>query len=167
MNLINRYVTEVGKHLPLVMGREDIEKELRSTLEDMLEERAEKEGRAADEAMEMELLREYGSPQKVAETYNPHPYLIGPRIFPFFLMVLKITFFGIAVGLSVVTIIQLITEVASMDHDYVKIVLQGFGNIFSACMAASGYVVLTFAIIERFVPDFKIDIEEEKKWDPA
>ena len=37
MNLINRYVTEVGRHLPLVMGREDIEKELRSTLEDMLE----------------------------------------------------------------------------------------------------------------------------------
>jgi hypothetical protein len=167
MKLIDRYVTEVGRHLPLVMGREDIEKELRSTLEDMLEERAGKKGRAADEAMEMELLREYGSPQKVAETYNPHPYLIGPRIFPFFIMILKITFFGIAVGLSVVTIIQLITEIASMDHDYIKIVLQGFSNIISACMTASGYVVLTFAIIERFVPDFKIDIEEEKKWDPA
>src|SRR5690349_8499739 len=167
MKLIDRYVIEVGKHLPLVMGREDIEKELRSTLEDMLEERAEKEGRAADEAMEMELLREYGSPQKVAETYNPHPYLIGPRIFPFFIMILKITIFGIVVGLSVVTIIQLITEIAGMDHDYVKIVLQGFSNIISTSIAASGYVVLTFAIIERFVPDFKIDIQHEQKWDPA
>ena len=90
MNLIDRYVTEVGKHLPLVKGRKDIEKELRSTLEDMLEDRAQKAGRAADEAMEIELLKEYGAPQKVAATYNPQPYLIGPRMFPFFLMVLKI-----------------------------------------------------------------------------
>ncbi len=166
MNLINRYVSEVGKHLPLVMGREDIEKELRSTLEDMLEERAEKEGRAADEAMEIELLREYGAPQKVAETYNPHPYLIGPRIFPFFLMILKITFFGIAVGLSVVTIIQLITEIATWEHDYIQIILQGVARMIEVAMSAFGYIVVTFAIIERFVPDFKVDIEEQK-WDPT
>ena len=40
MNLIDRYVAEVGKNLPLLKGREDIEKELRSTLEDMIEDRA-------------------------------------------------------------------------------------------------------------------------------
>jgi hypothetical protein len=167
MNLINRYVSEVGKHLPLVMGREDIEKELRSTLEDMLEERAEKEGRAADEAMEIELLKEYGAPQKVAETYNPHPYLIGPRIFPLFLMVLKISIFGVIIGMSVVTIIELITEIASMDHDYIKIILQGMGRILEVSMSAFGYIVVTFVIIERYVPDFKVDFEEEKEWDPT
>jgi hypothetical protein len=90
MNLIDRYVAEVGKNLPLLKGREDIEKELRSTLEDMLEDRISTTGRMRDEAMEIELLKEYGSPQQVAATYNPQPYLIGPRLFPFFLMVLKI-----------------------------------------------------------------------------
>jgi hypothetical protein len=167
MNLINRYVSEVGKHLPLVMGREDIEKELRSTLEDMLEERAEKEGRPADEAMEIELLKEYGAPQKVAETYNSHPYLIGPRIFPFFLMILKISIFGVLIGMSVVTIIELITEITAGGYDYVQIVLQGFGRIFSVSMSAFGYIVLTFAIIERYVPDFKVDFEEQQEWDPT
>lgn len=166
MNLINRYVSEVGKHLPLVMGREDIEKELRSTLEDMLEERAEKEGRPADEAMEVELLKEYGAPQKVAETYNSHPYLIGPRIFPFFLMILKISIFGALIGMSVVTIIELITEITAGGYGYMQIVLQGFGRMFSVSMSAFGYIVLAFAIIERYVPDFKVDIEEEQKWDP-
>ncbi len=166
MNLINRYVSEVGKHLPLVMGREDIEKELRSTLEDMLEERAEKEGRAADEGMEIELLKEYGAPQKVAETYNPHPYLIGPRIFPLFIMILKISIFGVLIGMSVVTIIELITEIANMDHDYIKIILQGVARMLEVSMSAFGYIVVTFAIIERFVPDFKVDIEEQK-WDPT
>jgi hypothetical protein len=166
MNLINRYVSEVGKHLPLVMGREDIEKELRSTLEDMLEERAQKEGRPADEGMEIELLKEYGAPQKVAETYNSHPYLIGPRIFPFFLMILKISIFGALIGMSVVTIIELITEITAGGFDYVQIVLQGFGRMFSVSMSAFGYIVLAFAVIERYVPDFKVDFEEEKEWDP-
>ena len=45
MKLIDRYVAEVGRRLPLVRGREDIEKELRSTLEDMLEDRAQKTAR--------------------------------------------------------------------------------------------------------------------------
>jgi hypothetical protein len=44
MKLIDRYVTEVGKNLPLVKGRKDMENELRSTLEDMLEDRAQKAG---------------------------------------------------------------------------------------------------------------------------
>ncbi|MBX3037205.1 MAG: hypothetical protein KF758_09865 [Anaerolineales bacterium] len=171
MKLINRYVSEVGKHLPLIQGREDIEKELRSTLEDMLEERATKAGRHADEAMEIELLKEYGSPQKVAMTYNPHPYLIGPRVFPFFLMILKIVFFGIAIGLSVVTIIQLLSQLSTgamfMGADFMKTILQGAGNIISTSIGAFGYVVVAFVLIERFVPDFKIDFEEEKEWDPA
>lgn len=171
MKLINRYVSEVGKHLPLIQGREDIEKELRSTLEDMLEERAEKAGRPTDEAMEIELLKEYGSPQKIAQTYNPHPYLIGPSVFPFFLMILKIVFFGIAIGLSVVTIIQLISQLSTgggfMGPDFMKTILQGASNIISTAIAAFGYVVVAFALIERFVPDLKIDFESETEWDPA
>ena len=50
MNLIDRYVTEVGKHLPR-KNRLDIETELRSTLEDMLEDRSQQTGRPADEAL--------------------------------------------------------------------------------------------------------------------
>ena len=61
MNLIDRYVTEVGKNLPILKGREDIEKELKSTLEDMLEDRVEQTGQPRSEAMEIELLKEYGS----------------------------------------------------------------------------------------------------------
>jgi hypothetical protein len=49
MNLIDKYVAEVGRHLPLLKGREDIEKELKSTLEDMLEDRAGQVGRPRDD----------------------------------------------------------------------------------------------------------------------
>ena len=65
MNLIDRYIAEVGKHLPR-KNRADIEAEIRSTLEDMLEERKQAHG-AVDDAMVIDLLREYGAPRKVAE----------------------------------------------------------------------------------------------------
>lgn len=168
MKLIDRYVNEVGNHLLVLQGREDIEKELRSTLEDMLEERAQKEGRPVDEAMEIELLKEYGSPDEVATTYNPHPYLIGPRVFPLFLKILKIVLLSTAFGMTVVMIIQLITQTPLMGSEFTEVLGDGLGNILSTVIAASGYVVLIFAIIERTVPDLGISKEDfNEKWDPA
>jgi hypothetical protein len=168
MNLIDRYVKEVGKHLPLIKGREDIEKELRSTLEDMLEERAEEAGRAADEAMGIELLKEYGSPQKVAATYNPHPYLIGPRMFPTFLMVLKIVIPIVVTVLLVLTGIRAATDSPFMGADFVDIVADGLAGMVSAAITACGYVIVIFAILERVLPDSQIDdLKMEEEWDPA
>jgi hypothetical protein len=168
MNLIDCYVIEVGKHLPLVKGRKDIEKELRSTLEDMLEDRAQKAGRAADEAMEIELLKEYGEPAKVAATYNPHPYLIGPRMFPFFLMVLKIVTAVITIVLLVLMGVKIATMSPMAGLEFAKVIGDGLAGIISAVIAAFGNIVLVFAILERFVPaaEFKMD-DEQKEWDPA
>src|SRR5512139_1826468 len=89
MNLIDRYVIEVGKHLPR-KNRQDIQRELRSTLEDMLADRSEASGQPVDEAMTIALLKEYGSPEKVAASYTPTRYLVGPRLYPLFLMVTQI-----------------------------------------------------------------------------
>ena len=87
MNLIDKYIAEVGKHLPR-RQRADIEAEIRSTLEDMLEERNQAE--ASNEAQVIELLKEYGEPRKVAESYIGPRYLIGPRLYPTFELIVKI-----------------------------------------------------------------------------
>ena len=168
MNLIDRYVSEVGKNLPLLNGREDIEKELKSTLEDMLEDRAQSSGRVRDEALEIEVLKEYGSPQKVAQTYNPHPYLIGPKLFPFFLFVLKIVLTVVVSEMLVLAGIQAVTDTPFMGADFVKIIGQGLGSALSAAIAAFGNVVLVFVILERVLPDKEIgSFDDEKDWDPA
>lgn len=168
MNLIDRYVAEVGKNLPLLNGREDIEKELKSTLEDMLEDRAQNSGRVRDEALEIEVLKEYGSPQKVAQTYNPHPYLIGPKLFPFFLFVLKIVLTVVVSVMLVLAGIQAVTDTPFMGADFVKIIGQGLGSALSAAIAAFGNVVLVFVILERVLPDKEIGgFDDEKDWDPA
>ena len=168
MNLIDKYVAEVGKHLPLLKGREDIEKELKSTLEDMLEDRAGQAGRPRDEALEIELLKEYGSPQKVASTYNPHPFLIGPRLFPLFLMVLKIVVTVVVTILLILTGIRAVTLYPMMGSEFVNVVGKGLGSALSAAIAVFGNVTLVFAILERVLPEKEIgDFSDEKDWDPA
>jgi hypothetical protein len=168
MKLIDRYVAEVGKNLSLVKGRKDIEKELRSTLEDMLEDRANKAGRPADEAMEAELLKEYGAPPTVAQTYNPHPYLIGPRLFPFFVFVLKLVISIVTVVLLVLTGIKIATIAPALaGPEFAKAIGEGLAGIVSAAIAAFGHIVLVFAILERYVPAAEFKMDEEKEWDPA
>ena len=88
MNLIDKYIAEVGKHLPR-KNRADIEAEIRSTLEDMLEERKQATGEVEDKAV-IELLKEYGAPRDVAASYTGPRYLIGPRVYPTFELVTKI-----------------------------------------------------------------------------
>lgn len=167
MKLINRYVNEVGKNLPLLKGREDIEKELRSTLEDMLEERAEKTGKPADEAMEMELLKEYGAPFDVAMTYNPQPYLIGPRMFPTFLTVAKLVVPIVFIALVIVSGIRAFTETSLIGPNYVEFIADGIGDALQAAIMALGNIVVIFAVLERLYPDTKIEeLEEGKMWDP-
>lgn len=168
MNLIDRYVSEVGKNLPLLNGREDIEKELKSTLEDMLEDRVQSSGRTRDEAMEIEVLKEYGSPQKVASTYNPHPYLIGPKIFPFYLFVMKIVLTVVVSVMLVLAGVQAVTDTPFMGADFVKIIGQGLGSALSAAITAFGNVTLVFVILERVLPEKEIGgFSDEKDWDPA
>jgi hypothetical protein len=166
MKLIDRYVSEVGKRLPLVKGRKDIENELRSTLEDMLEDRAQKSGKPADEAMEMELLREYGAPQQIAETYNPNPYLIGPRMFPMFILILKIVLAAVALGLTIATAIEIINTSPATAQEVLMTIGKGLLNILSAWIGAFGNIALIFALIERFAPSAEIKMDRDE-WDPA
>jgi len=163
MDLIDRYVTEVGKHLPR-KNRLDIEAELRSTLEDMLEDRAQQTGRPADEALAEELLQEYGAPRKVAATYQTHPYLIGPRMFRIYTLVLKIVLFAVTLGLSIATIVSVIS--ANMTApELLQALIDFIAGLVSALVAAFGNVTLVFAILERVVP--ASEFEDKEKWTPA
>jgi len=163
MDLIDRYVTEVGKHLPR-KNRLDIEAELRSTLEDTLEDRSQQTGRPADETLAAELLQEYGSPRKVAGTYQTHPYLIGPRLFPTFTLVLQIVLFAVTLGLTIATVVSLVgTNLNSSE--LLKTLGESIANLVGGLVAAFGNVTLVFAILERVLPDPEIELEGN--WTPA
>jgi len=72
MELIDRYVHEIGQLLPGRM-RADVQAELRSLLTESLEDRARAAGRAPDAELVKTVLREFGSPQEAAARYAPQP----------------------------------------------------------------------------------------------
>jgi hypothetical protein len=163
MNLIDRYVAEVGRQLP-EKSRADIETELRSTLEDMLEDRSRKTGRPADDELTVEVLKEFGHPRKVAASYLPEQYLIGPQLYPYFIMVIKISllvaFIIALVGLSV----GLIQAGLTIDT-IIESVIESMARAAGIAITVIGNVVLVFAIMEKAIPYAKKE-EISLEWDP-
>lgn len=163
MNLIDKYIAEVGKYLPR-RNRSDIEAEIRSTLEDMLEERKQAQG-AVDDAVIVELLKEYGAPRKVAEAYVGPRYLIGPRIYPIFEMVTRIVvavLFALALaGLGIGLARSSVT-----GPEFLKTVGESALGLLGGLITAFGNIVLVFAILERTLPAKEFEKEAED-WNPA
>jgi hypothetical protein len=157
MELIERYVYEVGRHLPR-KNRADIQVELKSTLVDTLEGRVEGEPSQEDEIM---VLKEFGPPQKVAASYWPQgQYLIGPNLFPLFRMVVAIV---MLVFVIVRLVLLAIAAVFQQEVFTFLSVLDNISEMVGSMFVAFGIVVIVFAILQRF--DVKPD-EEGEEWDP-
>src|ERR1700722_17305257 len=90
MELVERYLQAIGQYLP-ADSRNDILAELRSELLEQMDARAEEWGRPLDEADVAALLRVHGKPEAIALRYLPQRSLIGPAVFPFFLLTLRRT----------------------------------------------------------------------------
>lgn len=164
MNLLDKYIHEVGKHLPR-KNRLDLQTEIRSTLEDMLEDRSQATGKPVDEALISEVLAEYGSPAKVSAAYQPARYLIGPRFYPFFEMVVKIV-------LAVLTAVSLVGfginffGGSSSGEAFITALGQWGLQYISSLIGAFGNIVLAFAILERVVPAAEFE-DKSEKWTPS
>jgi len=168
-NLIDNYITEVGHRLP-EKTHGDIEAEIRSILQDMLDERSQKTGKPVDEEMTLEVLKAYGSPEKVAATYQGERYLIGPRLYPIFMMVLRIALIVIgilaAIGLGIAAYQTTLTPVNALDT-----IFKAVGNFISSAFTALGSIMIIFAFIEWALYregtrlDFK-GLPNQKEWDP-
>lgn len=161
MDKIDVYVREVGRNLP-PKTRSDIEKEIRSLIEDTLEDESASQGRAVDEAMLMDVLRRLGSPTKMAASYLPPRYLIGPQLFPYYLSTLRVIapivtlLVALGLGLS-------IGANAQETGGLFAAILRALGGLVNALFITVATVTLIFAILQWTVPGFKLD---EEPWDP-
>ncbi len=168
MNLIDRYVHEVGKRLPKKQ-RIDVEAELHSLLSDMVEDRAQTKVNEADEEVVVDVLRDFGSPSQVAGSYQPRKnYLIGPELFPIFKLVVTVVITVLG-ALALVGIF--ISAVGSENFlpTFLKQLTSGFLNYLQNMIGVFANIVIVFALIEWFVPADKLAREmadEEGVWDP-
>jgi len=154
MELIDRYIHEVGRYLPS-KKRVDVQAEIRSLIEDSLESRAEK----LTEADVVAVLKEFGPPAKVAESYGgTHNTLIGPEYFPTFMTVLQIgvTAQIIAQGVGLAVALAQGSNPGTAIGDALI-------RFWVGTLMTLGIVVLIFAALERAgvaVPS------QSKDWNP-
>lgn len=159
MQLVERYVREVERRLPRRL-RSDVGKELRSLLEDSVEERV-AAGRAEDQA-ELEVLSELGPPNEVALRYaDPPRGLIGPELVPAFwrtfgVLVLILALLSLTLGL-----------LGAVRHGDVAALALALPNaltqLFSTSLQVLGLLVLVFGAVEAL----SLGGRRRRAWDPS
>ncbi|HSV86237.1 MAG TPA: hypothetical protein VLH85_06660 [Levilinea sp.] len=162
MKLLDRYMYEVRNHLPRSM-QADLEIEIRSLIEDTLEDRSQTTGREIDEALTAEVLQEFGPPEKVTAAYLPEKYLIGPQLYPTFITVLRIVLIVIAI-LAMVGAGISIVQSGDSPQETMQAVLTHIGGLYSAALQAFGMVVFIFAIIQWARGNVT---DKPKTWSPS
>ena len=146
MELIERYVQEVGRALPRTQ-RADIELELRSLLIDSFESRV-NEGNYTAIEVEIAILEEFGPPDEMARSYAVIPnWVIGPRWYSGFLSALKI----IAI-LALLAWIQAVVGIADWSggwHTFLPSISFISVQILTGYFTFIGILTLSFAALER------------------
>jgi hypothetical protein len=144
----------VGRRLP-AKNREDVQMELRSALQDALDERGIDPNDKAHEERVVELLREFGEPHKVAAGYGVRRFIVGPELQPSYGLVLRIAAFGVTVA----QIVRLIVAASQGEALSIGDTISGFVGSY---LSAFAMVSLIFAILEYFLPDLDLPAES---WD--
>jgi hypothetical protein len=96
MQTLERYLTNVRILLP-VSERESITAELRDAVITLQEEQEGELGRALTPQETEHLLQDIGHPVVIAARYRRKQYLIGPELYPVYIMTLKLALAIIAV----------------------------------------------------------------------
>lgn len=164
MNLIDRYIAEVGRHLP-EKDRADIEAEIRSMVDDMLEERG-ASANSADEKIITETLEQLGDPKLLASKYAPSKrYLIGPGWYEVYVQTLQRVLY---IVLPIFAAVTIVLTLADNPLDFGPAVGKAIGGAFEVGLQIFFWVTIVFIFLDRSeeVPD-KAPNTEPKAWTVA
>jgi hypothetical protein len=104
MDLLERYLQAVRTYLPKGQ-QDDIIKELSENLRSQIEDKEAEAGRPLNEDELAAILKRHGHPLIVATRYRQVRHLIGPTLFPFYLLVMKIILAIVGFGYAVAAIV--------------------------------------------------------------
>lgn len=161
--LVDRYLYDVVRRLP-EKQRQDIEKELRTLIEDMAEEKS--AGGDITEDILKSVLEELGDPAKLASKYREgSDCLIGGEYYTLYCQVIKIVLACVGAGMAVAVIVSFfVTSVTDSVSGWIQSLTGSFADLFSipsALIQAFGWVTLSFYVMQR--KQVKLD-QKEKTW---
>lgn len=161
MEIIDRYVYAVTKHLPQTQ-REDITKELKSLIYDMQEERNSELGN--ENVIVRDILEELGDPKQLAESYRDNKrHLIGPKLFDSYVAILKIVVFAIAIASVTTFVIEIVTGSAQLLDNVSSTII----FFISTSIGGFAWVTIIFGFIEYYAGDCDgIKMNHNKPWRP-
>ena len=152
-NLTERYLAAALHGIPQAQ-RPDVERELRSSIADAVEDRVRGGEDQAD--AEKAVLEGLGDPARLAAGISGRPlYLIGPDLFVEYRRLLVLL---LSIVLPIVGLVQVGLHVAD-GEDLIGAVLVGVGAAWTVGLHIFFWVTLTFAAVERF--DAARDAREE------
>lgn len=162
MNLVDRYVYAVTKHFQKDT-REDVGKELRANIEDMLPENY------TDKDV-YQVLEQLGSPRKLANEYNPQKrYLIGPGYYDDYLSVLKLVI-GICVavlaGIAVTGFALEPPVDGYTNNNLILLITDLIAAVFEGAIQGALWVTIIFVILERSGAESGQVPFSNKQWTP-
>ncbi len=154
-DLIEKYIYEISKYIPYKQ-REDVLKEIRSIINDMLEERC-KELSPTDKDVRV-VLAELGTPEELGVEYNQDKTtsLISGEYFIKYKLALKIILAAVAIGLTVATVLNIVLNDVIIAYSLYELMLK----LISVSVSIIGATTIVFAILERkaiSLNDFDID----------
>jgi hypothetical protein len=158
MDLIDRYVIAVRRHLPRPLEK-DIVQELSDNLRSEAEDREQQLGRPLSSDDQSELLKKHGHPWLMASRYLPQQQLIGPGLYPYYRQALVLVVFWVV--LPIVLIGGVLAAIYA--EDWTRVWSHAIGAAWTGSIYSVGIVTIVFAILERQ----HVRFTALDKWDPS
>jgi hypothetical protein len=141
MDLVERYIEAVKFWLPARL-KEDVAAELKDDIRSEIEEAEREKGRPLTSDEVAALLKARGNPLYVASRYLPQHVLIGPELYPIYILVLKVV---AAICLVPPIVIGIAWSIANTGTTPPSIFAQPFNSL----LISFAVVTIIFAVIER------------------
>lgn len=149
-DLTERYLYDVVRRLP-EKQKKDIEKELRTLIEDMIAEQ-EEAGETDREKCTKSVLNSLGSPAKLARSYRgENDCLIGGEYYGSYCYILKIVLICTAVGIFISNVVSSVVQVVETEENAVSLWsdMLNIEPILPALIQVFGVITLIYALMER------------------
>lgn len=161
MELLDRYLHAVKFWLPKEQ-QDDVIAEISEDLRSQIEEREGQLGRKLDDNEVAALLRKRGRPLLVANGYLPQHTLIGPVLFPIYVLVLKIAALCFLVPRILVLIGFFIFDPKYHTQGLGALIVHTWSELWFGGFVTFGIVTLIFAVLDRT----QANSDWLEKWDP-
>jgi hypothetical protein len=158
MSLIDRYIYAVTRHMPTAQ-RDDVAEELRTTIEDTLDEKGSHSKKNIEDT-----LTELGDPEILANRYlGSRQYLIGPGLFIHYKRTVKL---ALSLGLPIAFFLVLISQIVMIPESIIGLFTGTIGATIGVGIQILFWSTLVFFIMERSGVTSKDLQENGKAWSP-